>query len=340
MPNAEPNHSFSPIPPLTIPSAVPPSPLDQNPAAVYLASLGAGSRPTMRTALNTIADLLGVSEKRDAQEQDVRYLDVPWGDLRDQHTTAIRSSLQERYAPATANKLLVALRRVLKEARRLGQISAEDYDRATDLSTVPGEPTLRGRLVTHAEFQGLMRACCEDPTPAGARDAAILALLRGTGIRRSEVAALNLDDYNPEHGAVTLRTGSGERDRTIYVPPGTRVALADWLAVRGAVAGPLFYGVVKGGALVPRRLAGQAMAVICASRAAQAGVPPFTPHDLRRSFISGLFDAGADPAVVQRLAGHEDLATTSRYDRRGEEARRRAVELIDIPYVARQSKAM
>lgn len=109
--------------------------------------------------------------------------------------------------------------------------------------------------------------------------------------------------------------------------------------VRGAAPGPLFYGVVKGGALAPRRLAGQAMAVICASRALEAEVPPFTPHDLRRSFISGLFDAGASPAVVQRLAGHEDLATTTRYDRRGEEARRRAVELIDIPYVARQSKA-
>lgn len=227
MPNVEPNHPFSPIPPLANSPAAPPTPLDQNPAAVYLASLGAGSRPTMRTALNTIADLLGVSEKRDAQEQDVRYLDVPWGDLRYQHTTAIRSSLQNRYAPATANKLLVALRRVLKEARRLGQISAEDYAHATDLGTVPGGPTPRGRLVTHGEFQELMRACAEDLTPAGARDAAILALLRGTGLRRAEVAALNLDDYNPEHGVVTLRTVPGERERTIYVPTGTRVALVD-----------------------------------------------------------------------------------------------------------------
>jgi len=53
---------------------------------------------------------------------------------------------------------------------------------------------------------------------------------------------------------------------------------------------------------MPRRLAGQAMAVICASRAAAAGVAPPMSHDLRRTYISGLRDAGAAIAVVQRFA--------------------------------------
>src|SRR6476646_9760870 len=112
---------------LTVPSAVP---LDQNPAAVYLASLGEGSRMTMRGALNTIGELLGVGELRDADGRDMRCLAVPWASLRYQHTAAIRAQLQERYAPATTNKLLAALRRVLKEARKLRQISADDYDAA------------------------------------------------------------------------------------------------------------------------------------------------------------------------------------------------------------------
>src|SRR3954467_10161173 len=86
---------------------------EQNPATIYLASLAEGSRRTMREALNTIATLLGVSEIRNAASQDVRCLTTPWGQLRYAHTVAIRSTLAEKYAPATANKLFAALRRVL-----------------------------------------------------------------------------------------------------------------------------------------------------------------------------------------------------------------------------------
>jgi integrase len=320
---------------LTVPSAVS---LDQNPAAVYLASLGEGSRMTMRGALNTIGELLGVGEMRDADGRDMRCLAVPWASLRYQHTAAIRAQLQERYAPATANKLLAALRRVLREARRLRQISADDYDQAIDVRTIRAERLPRGRQVADAEVVALMRVCADDPTPAGARDAALIALLRGTGMRRAEVVALDLADYNPATGAITIRSGKGRKDRMVYAPAGAHAALDEWIAIRGSASGPLFYGIVKGGALVVRRLAAQAVAVVCAARAAEAGVAPFTPHDMRRTFISALLDAGADIATVQRLAGHEDPATTSRYDRRGEAAKQRAVQLVHVPHFPRSAR--
>jgi integrase len=117
-------------------------------------------------------------------------------------------------------------------------------------------------------------------------------------MRRAEVVALDLSDYDPTTGALTVRSGKGRKDRIVYAPEGARSALDDWIAVRGNAAGPLFYGLVKGGGLVVRRLAAQAVAVICASRAEEAGVVPFTPHDMRRTFISGLLDAGADIATV------------------------------------------
>jgi integrase len=311
-------------------------PLDQNPATVYLASLGAGSQRTMRTALNTIGALLDVGEVLDAEGHDVRCLTVAWANLRYQHTAAIRATLLERYAPATANKLLTALRRVLKEARRLGLMSADEYDRAVDIKSIRAERLPRGRWVSDSEVSALMRTCAQDITPAGARDAAIIALLRGTGMRRSEVVALDVADYDRGTGALTIRSGKDNKDRLTYVANGLQAALDEWLAVRGAAPGPLFYGVTKGGRLVVRQLAAQAIAVICAARATQAGIPTFTPHDMRHSFISGLLDAGADITIVQRLAGHEDPATTARYDRRGEAAKQRAMQLVHVPFFPRR----
>jgi integrase/recombinase XerD len=272
-------------PALASPPTPPVPPLSLNPAVAYLESLAPGSQRTMRAALNTIAGLLDVAERRGDLGQDVRFLDVCWGALRAEQTVSIQARLQAQYAPATASKLLAALRRVLREARRLGHLSAEDYEQAVDLSPIKALRRPRGRLVSDAEVAALLRVCIADTTPAGGRDAAILALLRGTGLRRAEAAALDLADYEPASGALTIRDLVAGRARVAHTPAGCRATLDAWLVVRGDAPGPLFYGVVKGGSLAPRRLAGQAMAVICASRAIEAGIALLTPHDLRRSFM-------------------------------------------------------
>ncbi len=297
---------------------------DRHPAKVFLASLSTGSRRTMRQALDVVAGLL-TGERCDAETLD-------WSRLRYQHTAAIRSTLTERYAPATANKMLSALRGVLRECWRLGDMKAEHYQRAVDLDAVKGERLPRGRALTMGEVTALFHAL--DATSAGARDAAMMALLYGAGLRRSEIVALNREDYDPETGALTIRSGKGNKDRLVYATNGAQDAMNGWLQHRGDHSGPLFWPVNKGGSVEQRRMSDQAVLLVLRKRAKQASVPRFSPHDLRRTFISHLLERGADLSVVQRLAGHSQVTTTARYDRRGEEAKRKAIELLQVPYVS------
>ncbi|MES2463060.1 MAG: tyrosine-type recombinase/integrase [Armatimonadota bacterium] len=301
--------------------------LAENPAAVYLTSLAPGSRRTMREALDTIADLVSAGRCPDC-------LRLDWSSLRYAETAAIRAVLAERYSAATVNKMLSALRGTLKAAWRLGLLSAEEYQRARDIDSVSNDVLPAGRSLDTAEIVALMAACQSDPTPdLGARDAAILALLYGCGLRRAEVVTLTVADCRVSERGTDLRVlGKRNKQRLVPLAGGAARAVANWLRIRGEADGPLFNPYRKGGRRQTGGLTTQAVYKMLQERARTAGVADFSPHDCRRTFVGDLLDRGADIVTVQKLAGHASVSTTARYDRRGETTKRRAAELLHVPY--------
>lgn len=302
---------------------------DQNPAAVYIASLtSAHSRRNMLRYLQQIAQLL-TDNRFDAHT-------INWSAVRYQHSAAVRAQLSGVYAPATINGVLSALRGVLKAAWKLGQMTAEDYQRAIDVQNVTGSTIPAGRDLSQGEILALSNACTSDPTPAGARDAAIIAVLYTCALRRAELVSVMLGDLAPDDGKLTIRSGKGRKDRTVYASNGTLAALGDWLAARGNKAGALFCPVNKVGKVTVRHMTSQAVYNMLKKRAVLAGVKDFSPHDFRRTFVGDLLDRGVDIVTVQKLAGHASVTTTGRYDRRPEEAKRAAAAKLHFPYQKRK----
>jgi len=276
-------------------------PLEEfDPASAYLSQLGAGSRRTMREALTKLA--------RWASDGRCGPHELPWHLLRIEHTAALRSRLVANLAPATANKHLAALRGVLKHCWRRGLMSAEAYQRAIDLPPVDGPGPRRLPRLGIEEIRRLDRVCVEDPGPAGARDAALLALLYGAQLRRAEAVGLELSDYDPRSGRIHVRSVGGRAVRRFAANEHARAALDRWLGIRGDEPGPLFNPVHKGGRIERRRLSEQAIYIACQKRAMEAGLPPTSPEDLRRAVLTTGPGVEDDPIGPE----HEDPTAISR----------------------------
>jgi integrase len=200
---------------------------------------------------------------------------------------------------------------------------------------VKGERITPGRYIPQNERAQLDSACFErnrDGTrsSSGVRDAAIMCTAWATGLRVSEIAYLDLDDIEREgQWTIVVRDGKGRKDRAVPVNTELKRRLREWLSVRGYTPGPLFIAIAKGNNLRHGHgLSDVALSKTLAKRAGQAGVKALTWHDFRRTFASDLLDKGVDIVTVQKLMGHSSPATTSGYDRRGERARRAAVEKL------------
>jgi site-specific recombinase XerD len=300
--------------------------VEANPAAVYLATLRPTGRYTMLRTLDRLAGMMAQTT----------WDAFPWASLRYAHVQALRSKLAEQYKANTVNLALCAVRRVAEEAWKLGQMPAEDFQKIKSVDSVTGSTLPAGRAIGSGELGAMLRACAQDHTPAGIRDSAIIAMGYAGGLRRAELAGLQLADVLEDDGdTITMRVkGKRNKERLVYLDNGAASTLRDWLALRGTEPGPLFWSGRKGGHVNPGQgMTPQAVRDIIAKRADAAGVENVTPHDLRRSFVSDLLDAGVDIKTVADMAGHASVTTTARYDRRPEARKKRAAKSLHVPYL-------
>lgn len=162
-----------------------------------------------------------------------------------------------------------------------------------------------------AALMGHAEVAADDGTALGARDRAIMEVLYGTGIRVSELCALDLAGVDRVHRTMRVR-GKGDRERTVpYGGPAAR-ALEEWWQRRGEWvterSGPALFLGTRGGRIDPRVVRG-----VVHRLSREAGVPEVAPHALRHSAATHVLEGGADLRSVQELLGHATLATTQRY---------------------------
>lgn len=309
-----------------------------DPYRIYLDSLDSEtSRATMRSCLDRITRMILEEENGGPLPRDLLVTGAcrSWWNLRYEHTTRIRALLVERmktdgWSYSYVNKHLVALRRVLKECWRLKEIPADDYHRAIDVPSLSGSREKTGRSIHEDELATMLRTCAAQEGPEWLRNAALIAVLHSTGIRRAEAAGALIERYDP--GERSLRViGKRNKERTVFIITGAVPVIDRWLAFLGARKGPMFRRIDRWGNVKESGMTPTAIGDIVTKVRSLAGLPALATHDFRRTYAGNLLDNGADLSAVQKLMGHVSATTTAGYDLRPERALRDATDRLTMP---------
>ena len=267
---------------------------------------------------------------------------VPWTALEPEHLTALRLYLAARYKPATARQAMTAVKGLIKTAWRLELLDRDRLERLVDQPAIRGTTLPTGRSLGVPELEVLLAAVGGvEPGSPGPQDAfqaragAVLALAFGCGLRRAEIAGLELSAISSPERVVVL--GKGGKERAVPVTEGSQRLLARWLAFRGTNPGGLICRLSRIGKPLPKHSIGPvAVWNLIRKLCHVAGVAAVPPHDFRRTYASQLLETGADITEVQHLMGHSDPRTTSRYDKRPE--RTRAIAAGRLPLLGNRAQ--
>jgi integrase/recombinase XerC len=218
----------------------------------------------------------------------------------------LRRFLAERGADVARRSLgrtTAVVRAFFAHLKRRGTIAANP---ATPLRTPRFRRTLP-RYVAEGELERVLDVRQPIADAVAARDAALLEILYGSGLRASEAVALDWRDVSLAQRQLHVRAGKGGKDRIVPLTSSARAALRVLGALRAGATQPVFVGS-RGS-----RLAVRSVGRIVARAMRAAGAAEVNPHALRHSCATHLLDDGADLRAIQELLGHASLSITQRY---------------------------
>jgi len=226
----------------------------------------------------------------------------------------VRNSQNKNYKHSTQKTFLVALRAFLKYLIIIEKIEVLSPDQI-----ILGKA--EGRIPKFLKEDDLKSIFSVQniAKKSGIRDKALLLTLYSTGLRVSELVALNIDNINLKTGEFAV-IGKGRKVRTVYLSPAAITALTKYLSLRKDNFKPLFlrYSGKKMSSNDPDgetlRLTVRSVQRLVKKYALNAGIAvDATPHTLRHSFATTLLSQGADLRSVQELLGHSNVSTTQIY---------------------------
>jgi site-specific recombinase XerD len=226
-----------------------------------------------------------------------------------------RMHLESRgLAANTINQQLAAVRRLAHEAADSGLLSPE---LAAGISGVKGVKQLgfrSGNWLTVEQCSEVLKHASGRSLRAK-RDYAMLAMLFGCGLRRSELVGLQLDEVQMRQGhwAIVDLIGKGGHIRTVPVPAWVKGALDDWATWAGIVHGRIFRAISRMGKVWGKGVSQNVVWYVVKTCCERAGLQHIAPHDLRRTCAKLCHSSGGELEQIQFLLGHASVQTTERY---------------------------
>lgn len=279
-----------------------------SPITAYLRRLAPGSQRTLRTALDRAAEYLSRGRETAASYR--------WESVTDADIQMMQQGLGEVYKSSTINKIAAAVRGVARQARhQASQVNPKwvEFEPPSKLREQVQETLTRGRYVGPLTIKALLGICLRDISATGARDAAIIAVLAGTGIQRSELVALKLEDYHRAYHELFVAPVPGRRERAIPISENVCCILDYWLEWHNTKGGPIFVPTGTAGQPQEIGLDPNSITKILIRRSQAAGVEEVSPRDLRYTYINTLFEQLRDHKMTQSLAGLNDEEALAPY---------------------------
>lgn len=227
---------------------------------------------------------------------------------------AYKAKLQgDGLAPSTINLKLSAVRKLAQEAADNGYMDQALANGVGKVRGVKTAGTRAGNWLTQEQAQRLLNMP-DVRTLKGLRDRAVLAVMLGCGLRRSEVAALATEHVQQREGrwVIVDLVGKGLRVRSVPMPSWTKAALEAWTQEAGITEGFIFRAMRKGGLLDGNSVTPQAIADVVRLYSERAGTP-LAAHDLRRTFAKLAHKGSGRMDQIQLSLGHASIKTTERY---------------------------